>query len=237
MKPEPEYLEALRASGQDPERLFFRGRPDRWPRPRDPSSPFVPGAAPYSGPAMPGADPFAEWALPELERDAFAVLFRGGYLAAGDRVPWRGCRAAWLEALAVQEGDSAAEAARTILEAAELAALRDGEGAFAALAALSCVMALADAARIYSAAKRAGERGAAARKLDRKGRRPTVPRSLVAELRAEAAELRRQHPRKFGAKRSAAEEIARRCARSDDPERQSAAGLSVDRLARLLFPG
>jgi len=139
---------------------------------------------------MPGSEPFAELDLPALERDALEVLHRGGYVSAGDRIPWRGGRRHWLDSVRLVDDDTAGLVALIILEAVELAAQQDGEGAFRALAAISSEVALAASARLYVSMKRAGQKGAAAQKRDPRGRPPRLGIGTT-NIAKDAAELDR----------------------------------------------
>lgn len=235
MKPDPEYLEALRRSGRC--RGYYRTRPDRWPTPpRDARcSPLgADGSAYAGGPAMPGWEPIAEDDLPGIERDAFASLIHCGHLSPGQLVPWRGERSAFLLDLVreVPESDIACRVAIAVLESVELAKRRDAAGAFAALAATVAELSLSNAVRIVDAQARGAKAGGEANRLARRGRPATVAPEMREALRLEAAEIRSAHPR-WGA-RAVARELARRCARSSEPERARVAALSEQRLAELL---
>jgi hypothetical protein len=183
---------------------------------------------------MPGWEPLAESDLPRIERDAFAALLRGEYLAAGDLVPWRGERDEFLRGLlrTMSESDIACRIAVAVLEAVEFAHRRDSLDAFLALATTVADLSLAATARIADAQARGAKAGGEANRRARHGRRATVLPEIRDALLLEAAEIRAAHP-KWGA-RAVAREIARRCARSSDPDRARVASLSEQRLAELL---
>lgn len=237
MKPDPEYLDALRRGGRS--RGYFRTRPDRWPVPprEHRASPLEPDGSVYPGPpAMPGWEPVAEDQLRDLERQAFAVLLRLGHLEPGDLVPWRGERAALIGSLLRHLPDPSEDAgglaAVSSLVAVERAAERDPEAFAAALASTIAGAALIDAGRAAAQQLAAAKRGGAANRSARHGRPPTVAPAMLAKLRLEASEIRSAHP-KWG-ERAVARELAKRCARSSESERARVAALSEQRLAELL---
>lgn len=183
------------------------------------------------------ANPWTAGRLDQLEADAVACLARAGALSSAAEIPPRGERRDWIESLELRgDPDGSLSVATHLLHAVDLAHAGDEGAAFASLADAEALAPLAESARQYLRSRGGAHRAGQARKRDRKGRPRMVRAELLATLQAEAADLRRITPRKFGPKRAVAAEIARRCARSEDPERQRAGALSVDRLARLLFP-
>lgn len=175
--------------------------------------------------------------LEQLEADAVACLARAGALSRAADIPPRGERRDWIESLELRDDpDGSLGVAALFLHAVDLAHAGGEGAALCHLAEAELLAPLAESARQYLRSQGGGLRGGQARERDRKGRPRTVGAELLVQLQAEAVELRREKQRRFGSKRAAAEEIACRCARSEDPQRQRAGALSVDRLVRLLFP-
>lgn len=164
--------------------------------PRTNCSPFRPGEVPDPGPspAWEGWYPLFEDSFEELERDAFAALFRAGEIVEGDLIPWRGYREAWLSEHKGPASKRKAEAswlsvvaAKCILSAVERAFQRDGDGAFGCLVEFATQVAVADAARVYEATVVRGRE-------NRQGRKGEIDAAQLEALRCEARDLAKRKP-------------------------------------------